>query len=170
MNIQIFLITLLALAFVSCAPQTRHYVPKHGSLGYSNQHRVLIVGENVEPSIAEYYQKKYDILVWFTPYRGDMKNFTNNLWESGIGPSVPIRSLIVELKSINHTMGKWQIYVPRIAEKYFIRTLKHMGSGSLSKARGAVVLIDSQYVPDIENEVRRVTQGSFFVEYEAARD
>ena len=41
-----------------------------------------------------------------------------------------------------------------------------MQSHSLSKARGTVVLIDSKYNKDIEAELKRVTDNSFFVSYE----
>ena len=167
MNMKDFIIIFMLLILPACAGPT---VPVKGELGFSNKHTVVIVGENVEPSIAEYYQKKYDALVWFTPYKGDVANFTNNVVESGIGPSVPMRALIVQLKSINQTVGRWQICVPKIAENYFISTLKHMENGALSKARGSVVLIDSNYAPVIEKEVKRVSDGNFFVEFEAGKD
>ncbi len=167
MNINFFTCILLFLFFPAC---TRSTVPVKGVLGYSDKHTIVIVGENVAPLIAEYYQKKYDALVWFTAYKGDVAHFTNNMVESGIGPSIPMRALIVQLKSINQTVGRWQIYIPKIAETYFIHTLKHIENGGLSKARGSVVLIDSGYAPQIEREVKRVTEGSFFVEYETQKD
>ena len=77
-----------------------------------------------------------------------------------------MRSLINELESVNYTMGRWEIIVPRIGEGYFLATLKNMETGALSKARGNVVLIDSSGNKDMEAQVSRVTNNSFFVTYE----
>ncbi len=166
MNIKFFVCACMLTALTACATP----IAQKGSLGYSDKRNIVVVGENVEESIAEYYQKKYDALVWFTPYQGSVANFTNNIVESGIGPSKPMRSLIVQLKSMNQTMGRWQVYIPKIAESYFIRTLKHMENGSLSKARGSVILIDSNHAPEVEKEVNRVSDGSFFVEFESGKE
>ncbi len=141
-----------------------------GSLGFADTRRIVIVGENVNSDIAGYYQKKYDALVWFTPFQGRIAYKAHNLLQSGIGPSVGMRSLIRELKSINYSIGQWQIFVPGIAENYFLATLKSMEDHSLSKARGMVVLIDSKGNKDIEIYLKRVTDGSFFVNYEFGKD
>lgn len=144
-------------------------LPTKGTLGYSEERKVVIVGENVDKAIAAYYQKKYDALVWFTSYQGEVGNFANNVVESGLGPSKPMRALINQLLSINQTIGRWEIYIPKIAEKYFLITLKHMERGSLAKARGAIILLDAAYAPEVQREVHRVTQGSFFVEFETEK-
>ena len=141
-----------------------------GHLGFSDSRRVVIVGENVQASLAEYYQREYDCPVWFTPFEGKVANATNNLLESGLGPSRAIRALIKELYSINYTVGRWEIIVPKIAEKYFLKALKNMQTSSLGKARGMVVLIDSSGFPEMEQEVKRVTDGFFFVTYEFHKD
>lgn len=162
----IFLI--LALLFLPACGSTTAY---KGQLGYSEERRVIIVGENVRAEIARYYQKKYDGLVWFTPATmGTAANAANNLLESGVGASRAMRALIGELRSINYTVRRWQIIVPGLAEKYFYHALKNMETGALAKARGTVVLIDSAGSPDMEREVRRVTGGSFFVAYEFRKD
>lgn len=128
------------------------------------------MGENINPYIASYYQKKYDALVWFTPYQGHFVNKATNFLQNGFGSSVAMRSLIAELKSINYTIGKWEIIVPGLAEGYFLATLKRMEDHSLSKARGVIVLIDSKSNKEMEEQVQRVTDGNFFVSYEFHKD
>jgi len=137
-----------------------------GTLGFEDSRRVVIVGENVNPNFALYYQKKYQALVWFTPFQGKIAKNASNFFQNGFGPSVAMKGLIRELKSINYTVGQWEIIVPGMAEKYFLSALKYMQNHSLSKARGTIVLIDSTYNKDIEAELRRVTDDSFFVSYE----
>ncbi len=156
----IFVLTALTLAGCAQPPMTT------GTLGYEDKRRVIVVGENIRPEIAVYYQKKYDALVWFTPYEGAIANKANNFFQSGLGPSVAMRSLIRELESINQTFGRWEIIVPKIAEGYFLSALKNMPDKKLAKARGLVVLIDSNGSPAMEAEVTRVTDGNFFVTYE----
>jgi len=136
-----------------------------GTLGYSQDRRVVIVGEKVSPDIAVYYQRRYDAMVWFTPSQGVLRDSEQVLLK-GLGLSEAMQSLINELKSINYTMGRWEIIVPGIAERYFLATLKDMGTGSLAAARGNIVLIDSKSNKDIEAQVARVTNDSFFVTYE----
>jgi len=136
-----------------------------GNLGYSQDRRVVIVGERVSQDIAVYYQRRYDAMVWFTPTQGLMKDSAQVVLK-GIRPSPAMRSLINELESVNYTMGRWEIIVPRIGEGYFLATLKNMETGALSKARGNVVLIDSSGNKDMEAQVSRVTNNSFFVTYE----
>ena len=148
---------LLALSGCATPPSTT------GSLGYEESRRVVIVGENVNPNLAVYYKKEYDALVWFTPYQGKITNNANNFLQSGFGPSVAMRSLIRELKSINYSLGVWEIIVPGVTENYFLASLKNMEDRSLSKARGAVILIDSKSNKDIEAQLKRVTDGNFFV-------
>ena len=77
-----------------------------------------------------------------------------------------MKSLINELKSINYTVGRWEIIVPKIAEGYFLGTLKNMNKSVIAKARGTVVLIDSSGNKDMEQQVERVSDGNFFVSYE----
>lgn len=136
-----------------------------GNLGYSQDRRVVIVGEKVSEDIAVYYQRRYDAMVWFTPTQGKMKDSAQVILK-GLGPSVAMRSLINELESINYSLGRWEIIVPGIAEGYFFATLKNMGTGSLAQARGNIVLIDSKGNKDIEAQVERVTNSNFFVTYE----
>jgi len=136
-----------------------------GNLGTSNDRRVVIVGEKVSAEIALYYQRRYDAMVWFTPTRGMMDD-SSEVVLKGFGPSHAMRTLINELKSINYTVRRWEIIVPKIGEGYFLATLKDMDTGSLAHARGSIVLIDSKGNKDMESQVARVTQGSFFVTYE----
>jgi hypothetical protein len=136
-----------------------------GNLGYSQDRRVVIVGEKVSQDIAVYYQRRYDAMVWFTPTRGIVKDSAQVILK-GLGPSQAMRSLINELKSINYTLGRWEIIVPGIAEGYFLATLKDMETGSLSSARGNIVLIDSKGNKEIETQISRVTNSNFFVTYE----
>jgi hypothetical protein len=136
-----------------------------GTLGFEDSRRVVIVGENINPYIATYYQHKYDALVWFTPYEGHFVNKASNFLQNGFGSSTAMRSLIAELKSVNYTVGKWEIIVPGIAEGYFLATLKNMDDHSLAKARGSIVLPESKGNKEMEQQVLRVTDGNFFVEY-----
>lgn len=136
-----------------------------GNLGYSQDRRVVIVGEKVSEDIAVYYQRRYDALVWFTPTQGVIKDSAQVILK-GLGPSVAMRSLINELESINYSLGRWEIIVPKIGEGYFLATLKDMDSGSLAQARGDIVLIDSKGNKDMEAQVARVTNNNFFVTYE----
>jgi hypothetical protein len=145
-------------------------IPKDSLLGYSESRRLVIVGENVDLAIAQYYQREYNCQVWFTPFQGKVSNAANNFMESGFGPSHAMRALIGELKSINYTVGRWEIIVPKIAEKYFLKTLKHMPASSVAKARGMVVLLDSSGFPEMERQLQRVTNGNFFVNYEFRKD
>ena len=155
----LFIVSLGLCFLAACAPPGKIT----GDLGFNENRRVVILGENIEPSIALYYQKKYDALVWFTPFEGDVAHFAQTMIEAPIGPSKPMEGLIAQLQSINQTVGRWEIYIPKIAEKYFSTTLKHMQQGALSKARGTVLLIDSPKAKELETQVKRVTQGSFFV-------
>ncbi len=137
-----------------------------GKLGVSDIRRIIIVGENVQPAIAQYYAKKYEAQVWFTPREsGAVAHAADNLFQSGFGASADQRRLIGDLKSINYTVGRWEIIVPQVAEKYFLTALKRMPKASMSKARGMVVLTESSGHPDMEKEVLRVTGGTFFVTY-----
>jgi hypothetical protein len=136
-----------------------------GNLGYSQDRRVVIVGEKVSPDIAVYYQRRYDAKVWYTPTQGMMKD-SEQVVLKGFGPSVAMRTLINELKSINYSLGRWEIIVPKIGEGYFLATLKDMDTGSLAQARGNIVLIDSKGNKDMEAQVARVTNNNFFVTYE----
>ena len=136
-----------------------------GNLGYSQDRRVVIVGEKVAQDIAVYYQRRYDAMVWFTPTQGMMKDSAQIILK-GLGPSPAMRSLINELKSINYSLGRWEIIVPKIGEGFFLATLKDMETGALAQARGNIVLIDSKGNKDMEAQVARVTNGSFFVTYE----
>ena len=160
--IKFFGVNTLVLALYGCATS----LPIQGDLGYGSKRQIVILGENVPEKVAVFYQKEYDALVWFTPERGEFATFKENLLESGLGSSKPMRALIAQLKSINLTLGRWEIYIPGFAEKYFLRTLKHMKTGDLAKARGMVTLIDTASSLDIERELERVSQGSFFVSYE----
>ena len=136
-----------------------------GNLGYSHDRRVVIVGEKVSKEIAVYYQRRYDAMVWFTPTQGMMKD-SEQVILKGIGPSQAMKSLINELLSINYTFGRWEIIVPKIGEGYFLSTLKEMETGSLSHVRGNIVLTDSKNNKEMEAQVARVTNNSFFVTYE----
>jgi hypothetical protein len=155
----LFVVSLLVLSGCITHPGVS------GNLGYSQDRRVVIVGEKVAQDIAVYYQRKYDAMVWFTPTRGKMKDSAEIILK-GLGPSVAMRSLINELESINYSLGRWEIIVPKIGEGYFLATLKDMETGSLAQARGDVVLIDSKGNKDMEVQVARVTNNNFFVTYE----
>ena len=72
----------------------------------------------------------------------------------------------MSLESIDYSLGSWEIIVPKIGEGYFLATLKDMETGSLAHARGDIVLIDSKGNKDMEAQVARVTDNSFFVTYE----
>ncbi len=156
-----FLMVLGSLTFSGCITGPG----VSGNLGYSQDRRVVIVGEKVSPDIAVYYQRRYDAMVWYTPSKGLMKDSAAVIFK-GLGPSPAMRSLINELESINYTLGRWEIIVPKIGEGYFLATLKDMPSGDLSHARGDIVLIDSNGNRDMEQQVARVTDNSFFVTYE----
>jgi hypothetical protein len=156
---QLLLISFLTLSGCITGPGAA------GNLGYSQDRRVVIVGEKVSPQIAEYYQRRYDAKVWYTPTQGLMKD-SEQVILKGFGPSVAMRTLINELKSIDYSLGRWEIIVPGIAEGYFSATLKDMDTGALKHARGNVVLIDSKANKDVEAQVARVTDGNFFVTYE----
>ena len=166
LTFRLFFISVLAL-LSSCDPCPS--VPP-GALGYSESRRLVVAGENVKPEIAAYYGKEYQGQVWSTPYRGRVANATDNLLESGIGPSRSMRSLVGELQSINHTFGRWEIIVPKMGEKYFFNTLKNMRTSSLAKARGMVVLTENSNFPGMEREVQRVSDGNSFVMYESQKD
>ncbi len=154
------LVLMIALVLGGCAGTPS----LQGHLGYEDGRRVVIVGEKVDPGIAEYYQRAYDAMVWFTPSEGKIVDSANRLIE--IGPTKAMRMLIAELKSINYTVGRWEIIVPKIAEGYFLAVLSRMERNSLEKARGMVVLIDSAGNKEMEAQVKRVTGDNFFVTYE----
>ena len=153
------ILTLLALGGCITGPGAA------GDLGYSQDRRVVIVGEKVSPEIAVYYQRRYDAKVWYTPTQGMMKD-SEQVILKGFGPSVAMRTLINELKSIDYTLGRWEIIVPKIGEGYFLATLKDMDTGALGHARGNIVLTDSNGNKEMENQVGRVTNNNFFVTYE----
>jgi len=136
-----------------------------GNLGASNDRRVVIVGENVSADIAVYYQRRYDAMVWYTPAKGMMAD-TSEVVLKNFGLTHAMKSLINELKSINHTVRRWEIIVPKTGEEYFLATLKNMDTACLAHARGNIVLIDSKGNKDMEAQVARVTSGNFFVTYE----
>ncbi len=141
-----------------------------GTLGFSDSRRLVVVGENVRPEIAHFYKKEYGALAWYTAYKGNVATVTNNFFESGIGPSRDMRLLIGDLKSTSYTVGRWEFIIPKIGEGYFLAALRYMEPGALSKARGMVIMIDSSGSPEMEREVERVSQGSFFVTYEFRKD
>jgi hypothetical protein len=136
-----------------------------GDLGISHDRRVVIVGDNISEEIALYYQRRYDAMVWFTPPQDRMADAKEFVLK-GFGPSYAMQSLINELKSINHTLRRWEIIVPKTGEAYFLATLKYMETSCLAHARGNIVLTDSKGNKDMEAQVARVTNGSFFVTYE----
>lgn len=160
MNILLALGVFSFLIFTGCTPPG-----VNGNLGYGSDRRVVIVGEKVSADIALYYQRRYDAMVWFTPSEGLVKDSAQVVLK-GFGPSQAMRSLINELLSINYTVGQWEIIVPKIAEDYFLSTLKDMDTGSLSHARGNIVLIDSNGSKEMEAQVARISSNSFFVTYE----
>jgi hypothetical protein len=155
-----FLILSTLIIMTGCTPPG-----VNGTLGYSQDRRVVIVGEKISQEIALYYQRRYDAMVWFTPSEGKVKD-SEEIVLKGFGPSQAMRSLINELESINYTVGRWEIIIPGVAEGYFFETLKDMPASSLSHARGDIVLIDSKGNKDIEAQVSRVTDNNFFVTYE----
>lgn len=157
---------LSLLTFCGCVT---HPPSTTGTLGFENSRRVVIIGENVDGAYAVYYQRKYDALVWFTPFQGKIVKNTSNFFQNGFGPSVAMKALIRELKSINYTVGKWEIIVPPMGQRYFLAALKYMKDGELAKARGVVVLSGVTGFPDIERELLRVTRNTFFVVYEDER-
>ena len=141
-----------------------------GALGYSEGRRIVIVGEHVDQAIAFYNQKKYRAPVWFTPSEGKLADTANDLIDKvNLAPSAAMLGLINELKSINYTVGRWEIIVPATGEAYFLATLHHMSNGALSKARGMVLLTESKGNPRMDREVKRVTDGNFFVSYEVEK-
>lgn len=156
----LFLFFAMALIFPGCASPPG----VSGSLGYGQERRVAIVGENVSPEIALYYQRQFDCKVWFVPPQSMMKDSKQVLFK-GIGPSMAMRSLINELKSINYTVGRWEIIVPGTGEDYFLATLQNMQSGALAHARGEVVLTDSKSNKFMEAQVARVSGRNFVVAY-----
>lgn len=155
------LLTFFLLSFLGCATTSR----PTGMLGLSDNRRVVIVGEHVDPNIALFYQKKYDAMVWFTPSEGLIVNSASKIVHS-FSQSYAMKTLIAELKSINYTVGRWEFIVPKTAEGYFEGVLSHMPKKSLSHARGTVILIDSKGNKAMEEQVMRVTDGNFFVSYE----
>jgi hypothetical protein len=162
---------LLLLALVSFMSSGCQPAPAfRGQLGFSDARRLVVIGENVRPDIVAFYEKEYSALVWSTPYEGKMSSAATKFVNSVIGPTAAMRSLIAQLKSINDTVGRWEIIVPKIGEKYFLTALKHMHTGGLARARGMVVLLDSSGMPEMEREVQRVTDGNFFVAYEFQKD
>lgn len=160
---------ILIMAFFGLAAGCASGPVERGHLGYVDGRRVVIVGEKVDPGIAEYYQRAYDAMVWFTPSGGKIADSANRLVE-GVGASRGMRMLMAELISINYTIGRWEIIIPKIAEKYFLATLSHMKTGALAKARGMIVLIDSTGNKEMEVQVKRVTGDNFFVTYELQKD
>lgn len=154
-------VAIVFLLVSGCA----HKATINGQLGFSDSRRIVIVGEHVSNDIASFYEKKYDALVWFTPPQGQIQDTFSGIMR-GVRPSYAMQALVAELKSINYTIGSWEIIVPKIAEAYVAATLKHMPTGSLSKARGMIILIDSPANKEIEAQIKRVSKGSFFVSCE----
>lgn len=157
------LITLLVMGLVGCVtppPSTT------GTLGFEDARRIVILGENVDSRYAVYYQRKYNAMVWFTPFQGKMLKNTSNFFQNGFGSSADMKALIRELKSINYTIGTWEIIVPEMAQKYFLAALKNMQDKELSKARGVVILVADGHHAQIERELARVTANTFEVVYE----
>src|SRR5207244_883700 len=100
MKARYFLLVLTSLVLCGCVTGPG----ASGALGYGQDRRVVIVGEKVSQEIAVYYQRRYDAKVWFTPSQGKVKD-TEEVILKGIGPSVAMRSLINELKSIDYSLG-----------------------------------------------------------------
>jgi hypothetical protein len=134
-------------------------------IGTTEHRRLIILGEHIPDSTAKDYANKYNSLVYYTPSRGAIADSVSSSLRGTLGPSSAMRSLIEELKSINNTDGFWKLIVPKVAERYFLVTLKNMGDNSISNAKGEIILPESQKNQEIEMEIKRVTNGSFIVNY-----
>lgn len=117
--------------------------------------KVVILGEGISTKSAFEYANSYKAGVWYKE-------------EISRGPeekSAAIKDLISELEGINATGEEWEFIIPKIAEEYLLSTLKNMDDSSLSNARGTVYLSESSMNDkSIENEIQRVSGGSFVVE------
>lgn len=118
--------------------------------------KVVILGRGVDAKLAFQYANSYRAVVWYKETK-DVEGIAE--------PGPAMKELINELKDINATGEEWEFIIPGIGEEYFLITLNNMDKGALSNATGTVYLPDSSKNKSIENEVQRVSDGSFVVTY-----
>lgn len=126
---------------------------KISEMGYRN---VVILAEGIDTKTAFNYATSYRAAVWYktSPLTPDIPE-----------PSLARKDLIGELVSINAIGGEWKFIIPKIAEGYFLTTLKYMDEGSLSDVEGMLYLPDSSKNKLMEDEVKRVSRENLVVIY-----
>jgi len=151
-------VLILILVFSGCATTASR---TSGDLGGSPFRNVVILGENVSPEVAQKYANEYGARVLFSPSRNLLSDVVSASMRGIVGPSRAMRDLIVELKSLNHTRGEWNLIIPAQAERYFLVLLRNMEDGALSNAKATVLLESAARSEFLEAEVKRVSGGNF---------
>ena len=159
-HIFFYVITLLAL--FGCATTASKI---SGDLGKSPYKNVVILGEHISKDVAQKYAEKYNATVLYTTGRGFLSDAVSSTIRGTVGPSKAMRDLIVELKSINHTIGEWVLIIPPSAERYFLVTLRNMEDGALRDTNALVFLIKGEKDNNIETELMRVSENKLKVKY-----
>jgi len=126
---------------------------------------LVILGEHIYPGVAQQYADKYQAQVYYSASHGPIADAVSSSLRGAVGPSSGMKQLIEELKSMNNTNGEWKLIIPQAAERYFLIILRNINTGTLSNAVGKVCLVESSQNKDVEQEVQRVTNGAFSVEY-----
>lgn len=151
---------LTVLMIAGCAT-----TPTKETLGTRPERTIVILGEHHDESLAKRYAQRYSAIVLYTPSRGPIADVVSSSLRATLGPSSAMKWLMQELKSMNGTGGSWTLIIPRVAERYFAVTLRNMADGALAQAYGTVRLVDSVNDAAVEQEVQRVSNGSFTVQY-----
>lgn len=137
--------------------------PPPGKIGLAEKRRYLVL-HRASVLEATQYADTYNVTVLYHETRGITADVMTKGLTTIVGPSRAMKHLINELKSMSNTSGEWEFIIPRVAERYFLVTLRNMEDHSVTNASGKVILVDSHENTNISSEVNRVMGEGFKVE------
>jgi len=136
-----------------------------GKIGRSEHSRFIVLGESVAQADAQKYANKYNSAVFFSPNRGFIAGATTKALTATLGPSSFMKGIMNEFRSMSNSSKDWEVVIPEIAERYFLVTLRNMEDDAVTNAYGQILLPESFYNREIDEEVARVFGYDFEVIY-----
>lgn len=155
---QLFLVFCLALSGCSIAAS-------EGKIGRSEHSRFILLGEFISDEEALKYANQYNGAVLFSPSAGFIAGATTKALTATLGPSSFMKGVMNEFRSMSNSSKDWEVIVPEIAKRYFLVTLKNMDDHSVTNAHGRIIIPESSYNREIDEEVVRVFGYDFEVVY-----
>lgn len=134
-------------------------------------YRIVIVPQHSSQSEVHEIANKYNAPAFSQPSHGFIVDAMTSGLSHTAGAADPkswglVRGLVENLEAINTTGKHWDIFVMTGASYLFSQTLKAMPDNGLSTASGTVHLVSWQKTTEIEDAVKRISNGKFNVVYE----